>query len=295
MPVFKIHYFVVKPTAVPVFQGASGTVLRLTRGVNPAADLQRQVVIGLYEQYLAQLFGASLPPGWTAQVNRLQPLPGPAPTPDYTGLTIHAREPIVYWVGENTSLTPSDTTDRRPSLILIDELRRGHFQEFLPEHTTPARNFIQTVTGADPGGRALAFSFAPLSAEVFSQTAMARIPFSDVSPSPAGTTPVSQGWQRHQARLLANLSFHEIAHGKAEWVNRPSPSGNPWSAALSGDIHALGTGGLCNAGVGHNTTLTTGDRDLMRNHVLCPMPYYRLGLPAENQCYQGGSSLTPTP
>ncbi len=294
MPVFKVHYYIVKPTAVPVFAGTSGTILSLTRGADPAANAQRQVVIELYERYLTRLFGASLPSGWTAQVNRV-PSTGTPPAPDFSGLTIHNREPIVYWVGENTSLNPTEQTDRRPSLILIDELRRGRFQEFEQEHTRPARQFIERVSGADPGGRALAFSFAPLIAEVFSQTQMARIPFSDVSASPAGTTPVSQGWQRHQARLLANTSFHEIAHGKCEWVNRQSPGGHPWSAAISGSIHNQSGVSLLLSSVGHSSSISAGDRSLMRSHALCPMPYYRWGVAADQQCYREGSAYTPTP
>ncbi len=291
MPVFKVHYFIVKPTAVPVFSASTGDVLRLTRGPNAAADRQRQLVIRLYEQYLTLLFGASLPSGWTAQVNRLQPQPSPPHDPDFSGVTIHWREPIVYWVSDNTLLRPSDATDRRPSLLMIREFEQGRWQEFDAANITAARNFIQTTTGSDPGGRALAFGWAPLCAEIFSQTSMARIPWSDTSPGALG----SQGWQRHQARLLANLTFHEIAHGKTEWVNRPSPSGSPWSSAISGSIHNHHARGLCCSPVGYNTMQTPEDQSLIRDHVLCPMPYYKLEEPAADQCYQDSHSLTLTP
>jgi len=287
MPNFRVHYFVVKPTPVPVRTGTTGSATGLIRGADPAADAPRQLVKRLYEQYLAQYFQVCLPPGWTASVNQLPPLAGATHNPDCSGVT-HWREPIVYWVSDATADLPltSTSVERRPSLLLVRELREGYFEEFDIENLHAARQFIQTIDGADPGGRALSFGWAPLSAEVFSG---ARIPYDDVSPGDLG----SQGWQRHQARNLANASFHEIAHGKCQWVNRPTGAG--WVAAIPDSIHDHVRGGVCSASINHATPFVTADRLLMRGHVLCPMPYFKLGVPAPTQCYQGSSPLVPTP
>lgn len=284
MPNFTVHYFIVKPTPVPVFDAHTGDAADLNEGDDASAQAARAVVIRLYEQYLTEHFEACMPSGWTAHVNRLMPQAGAPQFPDFSGLSIHWREPIVYWVSQETGDQPADSTNpnRRPSLFLIRELEQGHYEDFPNSLLSQARSFIRQTSGTDRGGKALSFGWAPLLAEVFSTV---MVPYDDVSPRDDG----SLGWQRHQARSLANLSFHEIAHGKCEWTNRPSN----WSPSpISDSVHDHSQGGILGSGVGHDTMQTDADRSLMRSHVLCPMPYYRLGVPAADQCYEENHALT---
>jgi len=286
MPNFTVHYFIVKPTPVPVFDATTGDATSLNEGDDAAAQSARAVVIRLYEQYLAAQFQACLPSGWTARVNRLLPQSTAPHNPDFSGVSIHWRDPIVYWVSRDTNQFPPDSSDpnRRPSLIMIRELEEGHYQEFRPTDLSGARAFIRQVAGTDRGGKAVSFGWAPLLAEVFSAVV---VPFDDVSEDDECTI----GWQRHQARFLANCSFHEIAHGKCQCPNRPSS----WPAsAIPDSIHDHSASGLLNGSVGYNTMQNSDDRTLMQAHVLCPMPYYRLGVPVADQCYQEDHAMTPT-
>jgi hypothetical protein len=287
MPNFTIHYFIVKPTPVPVFDATTGDATSFNEADDAAAQASRAVVIRLYEQYLTAHFQACLPSGWTARVNRLMPQSAAPQYPDFSGVTIHWREPIVYWVSRDSNTFPANSTDpnRRPSLIMLSELEAGHYTEFSAADISAARTFIRTVSGRNLGGKALGVGWAPLVAEVFSTVV---VPYDDVSSDDQGTL----GWQRHQARFLANASFHEIGHGKCEWTNRPSS----WTPApISDSIHNHSASGLFNASVGYNTLQNDDDRSLMRDHVRCPMPYYKLGVPVANQCYQQDHAMTPTP
>jgi hypothetical protein len=286
MPNFNVYYFIVKPTPVPVYDATTGDATSVNEGDDAAAQASRAVVIRLYEQYLTAHFQACLPSGWTARVNRLMPQAGTPQFPDFSGLTIHWREPIVYWVSRDSDDFPADSRDpnRRPSLILLRELEAGHYTEFSAADISTARTFIRTATGRNLGGKALAIGWAPLVAEVFSTVV---VPYDDVSEEEDG----SLGWQRHQARFLANASFHEIGHGKCEWSNRPS---NWTPAPISDSIHDHSSSGLFNLGVGYQTLQNADDISLMRNHVRCPMPYYKLGVPVADQCYEEDHTMTPT-
>jgi hypothetical protein len=99
-------------------------------------------------------------------------------------------------------------------------------------------------------------------------------------------------WQELLSRNLAAAAFHEIAHCKAETDNRSTNA--RWRAARSDSIHsASGVSVLASDGVGR--TPVSDDFELMGEHMLCPINFYRLDQSIGNQCFQNGNIVTLTP
>ncbi len=279
MPTYTVYYCEIKPVAIPEASGSSGSAARVD-GEATSVQQHRTELFQQFERILTELFQncvSHIPNNsqtWTVRVRRI-------PTnaqrqPNYTGLTINMREPIVYLVSSNTSNSSSTAAaDRRPSLVMIDAL--GDYRHaFSYEIRQQMRNFI-TGSSGDQGGRALSVStYSPAVAEVFSHVAH------------GGAT----NWKAIMANQLANLAFHEIAHIKAECSNRATGGSRPWQSAISGTIHNVSGVGICGGSVAFSTDQTTADQQLMGRHMLCPVNFFRYGQAISGQFFTNGSAAT---
>jgi hypothetical protein len=268
----------VHPTKVVEHRGASGEPVTLSPDA-PGVQQTRAEVLRDFERILRELVQAcvsQIPGGgrWQVRINRIpEQSPG---VPDFSGLTVAQRDPIVYLTTREAEQNPASPQNRRASLTLFEALR-GRYAEF-PDRLY--RHSRDQVTG-DPRtieGKAMHFSdYFPATAEVFSDASMSYD---------------ATNWKEIQANLFARVAFHEMAHCKAECANRGSSS--RWQGALSGSIHDQSGIGICGSTVGWSDSQTAGDKRLFAQHMLCPIPFYRLDQPIEQQFYSGGRQIQLT-
>ncbi len=273
MPTYNIHYFVVKPLTVPVHKGSTGSRTKVTP-TSPSATALGNKVLAEYEKLLAKLFQNCIKyvpgsnPGWTFKVKRI-PAKSPG-VPNFAGLSVKAREPLVYLVTKNVQENPSSPTDRRAPLVLAQAISGPKFsrkyQEFDLAFINSIRNAVQQGASAEGGLAIHCDDYLPATAEVNSN---------------AKTSFEATNWLDIYAGLLANISFHEIAHSKAECKNRKS--GSKWRAAISGIIHNVAGASICGASVGWSTPQSTADKRLMGEHMMCPISFYHLDQPIKPQ------------
>lgn len=284
MPVYNVYYFVVKPTPVPHAAGTSGDSLQMD---STARDSIRSAVLQSYRDQLRDFFQNCIshipgsPSRWTVQVHEIPSQTGSPGRPNFSGARINMRDPIVYLVTRDVDESPTSDTDRRPSLIMLrslDDYR--HPDGFAREALTQSRQFI-TSQSRTAQGRAILVGMqggfhAPVVAETSSRLYM---------------TYDATNWQEIQANLLAKVSFHEIAHCKAECADRPA--GANWrNQPIAGSIHDESGVGICASAPSFGHGQTDADRQLMGQHMLCPMPFYQLDQDIGNQFFHAGQLVT---
>ncbi len=289
MPTFTVHYFTVKPLYIPWAVTSTGQSVS-TGPFSTAHDSIRDQVIAVFEARLQEYFqeAANLLSGrWTVRINRIPPSsPG---SPDFSGLTINQRDPIVYLVAKPTSLVtidPANPEDRRASLTMFEAIG-NNFEELPGSFASRARSEIlaaQTNPRGHEGRSESPSETVPCTSEVYVNPSM---PWLD-----------DRRILENYAVLLAKVAFHEIAHCKIECENRPDPHGQPWEAAISGSIHDLNptsppeARGLLNSPPGMNQSQI--DKQTVADHMLAPIPYYRLDVPIDGQFVTHGSAVTLT-
>lgn len=281
MAPYNVYYFVVKPTAVPEHQGTTGESAELSPGSEDVNTIRNEV-LGQFETILRDLIQASvehIPAGSKNFQVQIRRIPAASPgVPDYTGLSIGMRDPIVYLCTRNARDNPSDPQDRRPSLVFINAMH-GTYDEMSDELYNITHNGIvndpQTVAG-----KATNFSdYFPAIAEVFSDFPMAFD---------------ATNWREIQARTLAKVAFHEIAHNKCECENRATNS--RWNPSIvPNSIHDESGVSICGGTVGHATSQSDGDKQLFGRHMLCPIKFYQLDQPVAGQFFHNGQSMTLPP
>ena len=321
MPVFNVCFFLIhKPR--PPLSGSSGP----GGSGSPIEDLPEfRDFLSRYTSRLTDMFERSIPhtPGyvapspsdapassgssaglWTVNVQRV-PEAGPG-VPDFSGLTIGPRDPIVYLSGGNHSA--GSAVNRRASYVMLDAFSQGNFPGTPPSYISSWRS--QLSAGGDVGGMAMipwdtssmteTVRFAPLVPEVFANLTPMTAPdiFAHMT-----IGELRSRWAEVMAGFLANASFHEIAHCKAECYNRQAPTqaggsaSTPWHSTRSSSIHDVSGARILAAEVAWNTSPSDADLQTMGHHMLCPMPFYKLDEPVGPQCYDRGTPhpLTPGP
>ncbi|MBU0994958.1 MAG: hypothetical protein KJ737_20900 [Proteobacteria bacterium] len=288
MPGFNIYYFIVKPTPTPVFVGTTGTPTRIDISAEQVVQIRAEFR-RMFAENLQTLFSACtqhIPQQSSRSINvSVHEIPATSPgVPNFSSVgTIQMHDPIVYIVNHNPP-RPPQPVDRRPSDVLYDAISRG-YREFSglsrPRHSE-AQGGLSTAfsSGTQPSGNILT---APLVAEVYHD---------------AYVNYDAQNCYQNQARHLANIAFHEIAHLKAECTNRPA--GPAWSnTAITVSIHdyepTQAPDALIRIGTAHYTPQTDLDRRLMGQHMLCPLPFYKLDQDVAAQCFSRGVYTAPTP
>lgn len=282
MAPYNVYYFVLKPTSVPEHQGTTGESAELSPGSEDVNTI-REEVLGQFETILRDLIQECvqhIPSGSKNFQVSIQRIPEQTPgVPDFSSLSIGMRDPIVYLCTRNSSDNPSNPQDRRPSLVMINELH-GTYDEMSDD----LYNFTHNGITNDPqtvGGKATNFSdYFPCTAEVFSDTPMAFD---------------ATNWRDIQARTLAKIAFHEIAHNKAECENRAN--NDRWNAAIPppDSIHDQSDVNICGGTVGHATSQSDGDKQLFGKHMLCPVKFYQLDQPVADQFFHNDNSITLEP
>ncbi len=296
------YYFMSRPQ--PVETGTSGPVPSEPEALEEYPLFQD--FITRYTAALRSLFERSIPhhngyvappdPGeppaagyvpWTVNVRRI---PDSSPgVPNFSGLTIEERDPIVYLCRSNHDY--NNVARRRASYAMLTHLRDSNW-EGIPESLIRER-VTALSSGGDIGGMAVIpmenttltdqYQYCPLIAEVFT----------NLTPVNAqhiyGNLTVPQmanNWPEIMAELLSRESFHEIAHCKAESYNRGS--GTTWASTRSDSIHDEDGAGIISANITYQTSTTDSDFRVMGRHMMCPGPFYRLDQPI---CAGSGSSL----
>jgi hypothetical protein len=276
-----IYYFVIKPLHINVATGSTGVTVEAPGADSPVVQSIftdfRTILIDLMNQAKAHIPHAASR-STPIDVVEIPPLSGNPTSPDFTGLTIEMNEPIVYFTNREMNERPADPTDRRPEFIMLQAIRNARVQEFPESWVQEQREVLRSageLSGLSvPGISGVSF---PVVACVFSN---ARQNFE------------ASNWQELLSRNLATAAFHEIAHCKAETDNRPS---NPrWRAARSDSIHSeTGVSVLASNGVGRSPE--PKDFEIMGEHMLCPINFYRLDQNIDDQCFSNGSIATLTP
>jgi len=283
MPDYNVYYCMIKPVSVLEGAGVSGSATDVTPTV-PSAEQRRASVLSQFESVLQRLMQSSVPHiptagghNWTVRVRQIPT--SPAGVPNYTGLSIHIREPIVYLISSDVDNCSSSVpaVRQRPALRMIQALA-DYSRTFSSSLRSTARQEVTSTTSSEQG-RFVAFSdYAPVVAEVYSHVVTE-----------------ATNWIEIMAYLLANVAFHEIAHCKAECANRTVPSSaqsRQWLQALTGSIHNVSGVGICAARIGFDTQPTTADYRLMGEHMLCPIRFYKHNEIISGQFFQNGSSAT---
>lgn len=278
---YNVYFFVVKPTLVPERVGSSGDPTTLSDDA-PEVVQARVDVLAIFTQTLQELMQAAtehIPgthPDYDVHVVEIPQIsPG---VPNFSGRTIAMHEPIVYLTRKEAQTNPSDPMDRRPSLVMLQALQDGRFEEFPTENVRAWRDDITGGTG-DLEGKALHVSdLAPAVAEAFSN---ARMQYD------------ADNWKTIQGNLLARAAYHEIAHCKCECANRAS--GSRWRSAISGSIHGEAGVSILTSPLAWNAQQTTEDKQLMGRHMMCPIAFYKLDQEIAGQCFHEGVLTPPTP
>jgi len=267
----------VQPIFDPEYECSTGEVETMSHCTTISANT-RDNVIPVFEGELLRLFqeSADLITGqtWSVEINSIAAAsPG---VPNWAGVDPEPREPIVYLI-ERDILSDPPAHLRRTSSVLVDEVD-DNFEQIDRRWISDARSGIQSAL-SDPdraNGFSLSFpNYVPMVAEVCSRV---RMQYGQVD------------WQEVQGLYLARLCFHEIAHCKAECGNRGTSSN--WQPAISGSIHDVPNVGICASTPGEHQADEPADFQLMRRHMLCPMPFFKLDHPIEQQFHTHGTSVT---
>jgi hypothetical protein len=281
MAFYNVHFFVVRPTLVPEHVGSSGESTTLTDDA-PEVLQARIDVLAIFRQTLQELMQAAVEhiPGSHPEYEvQILEIPAASPgVPNFSGITIAMHEPIVYLTKKEAATNPADPMDRRASLVMLQALQDGRFQEFPTENVRAWRDDITGGEG-DLEGKALHVSdLAPAVAEAFSN---ARMQYD------------ADNWKTIQGNLLARAAYHEIAHCKAECANRAS--GSRWRSAISGSIHDEAGVTVLTSPLAWNAVQSTADKQLMGRHMMCPIAFYKLDQDIASQCFHEGQLTPPTP
>ncbi len=274
MPTYNVHYFIVKPLYIPWGTAPSGSTARVSP-FDPSKDPIRQQVLQVFETNLRDYFRAAartIDARWDVAIHRIQEAsPG---IPNFSGVQIAARDPIIYLTARETDsvrLSDSNPQDVRIALHITDEIG-DNFEDVPRGHMRRSRRTLESAhgSGGEDGFASHWEDLFPCSAEVFVNPAIQYeneriIPF--------------------MGDHLARIAYHEVAHVKCECQNRSSPSGQPWSAAISVDIHS--TSGLTSSPPAFEQT--DADKRLMAQHMMVPVPFYKLGMPIDDQFFSRGS------
>lgn len=281
MPNYNVYYFVVKPTFVPEREGSSGNSAQLTDNDTYVRESRAQVLT-LFRTTLQTLMQAAvqyIPGSHPAYTVRVTEIPATSSgVPNFSGLTIAMYEPIVYITRKEAERNPSNPIDRRPSLVMLQALEDGRFQEFPSSNISTWRSMITGNTGDLEGAALHATDLMPACAEAFGNARMAYD---------------ATNWIEIQGNLLARAAYHEIAHCKAECENRAS--GSRWQSAISGSIHSVSDAGILASPLGWDVDQSTADKQTMGRHMMCPIPFYKLDQPIAGQCFHHGQLTPPTP
>ncbi len=282
MPNYTVHYFMIKPTHVPVQAAATGSSSEVSP-VSDAANEVRARILAHFEELLADFMvqaAAHIPHDsqeWTASVLRIpESSPG---VPNFAPVTIRPQDPIVYIVTRRNELSTGSSviaTNRRASLAMFSDIN-GHYAPGIPSSLMSQARSDVTNDPQTIAGKAVHFSdYVPAVAEIFGDLRMQY---------------EASNWEDIQARALAKVAFHEIAHCKAECANRGS--GQNWRNAISGSIHNVSGVSLCGSSLDGNTSPAAADFQLMGQHMLCPIWFYRLDQPIEGQFFTNGAAADP--
>jgi hypothetical protein len=301
MPNYNIYYFVIKPLRIITATGSSGTTLTSPGPTNPIV----QRIMSRFKTDLIGLMNNSkrhIPHagsrGQTINVLEIPALGTNAYSPDFSGLSIQMHEPIVYFTNSTLTRNPSSQADRSPEHVMLDAIDTARSQEFPRDWASGSRSVLNSLGEhhglALPG---LPDISSPVTASVFSNSRQNW---------------EATNWEELLSYNLASAAFHEIAHGKLEtrsrannprWrkaINDPSrpdpPSPQPASRGnyQFESMHDIpGVSLLASNGVGRVPSET--DYELMGEHMLCPINYYRLDQSISNQCFRHGSIVTLTP
>lgn len=271
----------VKPTLVPERVGSSGDLNILS---DDAADVvtARGQVMEMFRNILTELFQnciSQIPGSHPAYTVQVLEIPASSPgVPNFGGLTIEMHEPIVYLTTREAEQNPAHPADRRPSLVMLKALQDGRYQEFPTSNLRVWRDDIINDTRVIEGKATTISDLAPMVSEAFSNQRMQYD---------------ADNWIEIEGKSLAKIAFHEIAHCKAECQNRASSS--HWSAAISGSIHDQSGVTVCSGHVDWGAQQSQADRQLMGRHMMCPLPFYKLGMDIAPQCFHNGHLTPPTP
>ncbi len=278
---FNIYYFVVKPLRINAAEGSTGASLQAP---GPDSAVVQSIFDG-FRTKLTELVNQAknhIPhlPSRNLNINVVQiPAQADNPTsPDFSSVHIEMHEPIVYFTTRIHDSHPSSSVDRRPEFVLMDALRQVRCQEFPNSWVNEQQRVLNSsgeLSGLSvPGIAGVSF---PVTACVFSD---ARQNFG------------ASNWQQLMSNNLACAAFHEIAHCKAETDNRSHNS--RWENAISESIHSVSNVSvLASNGVGREPS--TADYQLMGEHMLCPINFYKLDQSIDNQCFSEGEIVTLTP
>lgn len=282
MPVLNIYYFVIKPLQINVAAGSTGVTVGAPGADSPVVQSIftdfRTNLIDLMNSSKAHIPHAASRTSTSIDVIRI-PATADNPTrPDFSGLSINIADPIVYFTAREMNERPADPVDRRPEFVMLEAIRNARVQEFPESWVREQREVLRSageLSGLSvPGISGVSF---PVIACVFSN---ARQNFE------------ASNWRDLLARNLATAAFHEIAHCKTETDNRPNNA--RWRDALGNSIHSVsGVSVLASNGVGRSPT--PNDFELMGEHMLCPINFYRLDENIDNQCFSNGAIATLTP
>lgn len=280
MPDYNVYYCMIKPVTVMEGRGLTGQELEASPEV-PEAVVRRGEILQQFETILQQLFQNSVPHipredsrGYTVHVHRIPT--SPAGVPDYAGLNIHIREPIVYLVSslEDDCAAGVPPVRQRPSYRLVEALS-NYPDEFPSSFLSSTSNSISTDTSNEQGHALMISPYAPQVAETYSHVLTE-----------------ASNWIAIMARMLAKTSFHEIAHCKAECENRrvaTNPANRRWLEAISGSIHDVPDVSVMTIPLGPNTSVVDADYQLMGQHMLCPVRFYKHGIDVDSQFFLNGS------
>lgn len=280
---FNIYYFVIKPLNINVGDGRTGVLLEAPGQDSPVV----QSIFNGFRRNLTEMMNHSkghIPHAGSRNIT-IDVIPVPQqqdnPTsPDFSGLNIAIRDPIIYFTTRTNNSETGNSPDRRPEYVLMDALQQSNCEEFPDSWISEQRSVLNgagELSGLSlPGIPGISY---PVTACVFSD---ARQNFE------------ASNWQQLLSHSLACAAFHEIAHCKTETDNRTH---NPrWSDAITGSMHSVSNVQiLARNGVGQNPS--SADYQLMGEHMLCPINFYRLDQSIDDQCFSEGqiAALTPRP
>jgi hypothetical protein len=260
----------------------------------------REILTDLYTQSVPHIPGnnAENDLGYTVRLNQIpESSPG---VPNFSGYSIGRDEPIIYLVG-HTHDSNQRGPRRRATMQMLEDILEGNFRNVPADQVRQLRTGMRRRTFTEGGiacipwhqtGITDEFRYAPVCAEVF----CTLTPQTASGIFPNLTLPqMARNWSDIVANFTAKASFHEIAHCKCESYNRPTGAAPRWSSGVLGrSIHDVQNNGIFGATVAYSTSPTDADFETMGNHMLCPMPFYKLDEPIAPQFWNRGSAHTVT-
>ncbi len=277
---FNIYYFVIKPLRINAAEGSTGTLVEAPGPDSPVVqnifDGFRTNLINLMNEaknHIPHRQSRDL----TIDVIRIPAVQDNPVSPDFSSVSIEMNEPVVYFTTRVHDAHAGDPVNRRPEFALMDALQNARCQEFPPSWVSDQRRVLNSsgeLSGLSvPGISGVSF---PVTACVFSD---ARQNFG------------ASNWQELMSYNLACAAFHEIGHCKTETDNRHHNS--RWNDAIENMHNVEGVQVLASDGVGRDPS--SSDYQLMGEHMLCPINFYRLDQNIADQCFTEGEIVTLTP